>query len=417
MEVKARMQVKKLAILLAAASLATALLTGCPWDKDDAASSDLPGGSSGSTSQGGDTGNTGGGTTPTEPKFDIPPTEGGTVDCVVTKNINGTYSVTFTITPKAGYIVDDTVMVGNTAYSLSELGVTPDANGAYTYTDNNVPAGTSVTVTVTFKDQGYTITDNGYEVRNADGLLAWNAAAQNDLSLNCTLTADIDLSDETWTPIGDSYSNAYTGTFDGQGHTISGLTIKTPNKDNVGLFGCIGKNGEKNGTVQNLNLEITSISGNDYVGGVAGKNHGTITGCVVSVGSEGNGQYARVGGVAGRNDGMITGCVVSGGSVKGSGQSARVGGVVGLNAGTVTDCYWQAGKDGSPDKGIGYDSTDQGSATPVDSWDTYEEQLKALGFVIKDGIPVPSMIANNGKDPAAAGLRIDNPVARFVLGL
>ena len=101
------MQVKKLAILLAAASLATTMLTGCPWDKDDAASSDLPGSSSGNTSQGGsgNTGNTGGTTTPTEPQFNISPTEGGTVDCVVTKKPTELIQSRLQLHPKPGTLL------------------------------------------------------------------------------------------------------------------------------------------------------------------------------------------------------------------------------------------------------------------------------------------------------------------------
>ena len=60
-----------------------------------------------------------------------------------------------------------------------------------------------------------------YTVYNADGLLAWNEAAQKDRSINCTLTADIDLTGKGWTPIGTDYYNSYTGTFDGGGHTIT----------------------------------------------------------------------------------------------------------------------------------------------------------------------------------------------------
>ncbi len=333
------MQIKRLAALSLAAIFTAGMLTGCPWEQDDAASSDLLGSSSGSTSQGGGSGDTGNTTpTPTEPQFSITTSENGRVTYTVTKNPDETYSVTFTITPNAGYIVDDTVMVGSTAYSLSELGVTPDANGTYTYTANNVSAGTNTTVTVTFKDKGYTVSPDGktYTVSSADGLLAWNAVAQNNLSLNCTLTDDINLSGKTWTPIGHSdygYGDygGYAGIFDGQGHTISGLTVNTPAADCVGLFGYVGLNG----TVENLNLEIASISGNCRVGGVAGQNDGTITGCMVSGGVSGN-DY--VGGMVGDNYGTITGCMVSGGSVTAINEDAFAGGVAGDNTGAITGC-------------------------------------------------------------------------------
>ena len=107
------------------------------------------------------------------------------------------------------------------------------------------------------EDLGY-IYDNTtktYTVYNADGLLAWNEAAQSDLSINCTLTADIDLTDETWTPIGSGFGpdNGYQGTFDGQGHSITGLTITTNTTDgeHAALFDGIGSDG----TVKNLQVE------------------------------------------------------------------------------------------------------------------------------------------------------------------
>ena len=74
-----------------------------------------------------------------------------------------------------------------------------------------------------------------YTVYNADGLLAWNEAAQKDRSINCTLTADIDLTGKVWTPIGTGYDNSYNGTFDGGGHTITGLTFTT-NDEYAGLL-------------------------------------------------------------------------------------------------------------------------------------------------------------------------------------
>lgn len=92
-------------------------------------------------------------------------------------------------------------------------------------------------------DKGYNLSADGktYEVYNANGLLEWNEAARNDLSINCTLIADIDLTGKEWTPIGSNINyvyTGYTGTFDGQGHTISGLTINQA-RFAVGLIGCI----------------------------------------------------------------------------------------------------------------------------------------------------------------------------------
>ena len=172
-----------------------------------------------------------------------------------------------------------------------------------------------------------------YTVYNADGLLAWNEAAQKDRSINCTLTADIDLTGKDWTPIGTSFDNSYTGTFDGGGHTITGLTITTKDQF-VGLFGSIGNAG----TVKNVMMEgvqITKNHSSGFAGGVAGYSDGTIENCSVSGSVSGT---VYVGGVVGAQwEGSITGCSSSA-TVKGM---VHVGGVVGQTNGgaTLTACY------------------------------------------------------------------------------
>lgn len=147
--------------------------------------------------------------------------------------------------------------------------------------------------------KGYSYDNNTYTVYTADGLKAWAEAAQSDFSLNCILTADITLptvaeGESNWTPIGthDHYYNRYTGTFDGGGHTITGLTINQSGTDHVGLFGCIGGRG----TVKNLTLENVNIIGHNNVGGVAGYNDmgATITACYWS-NYDGNGIGANYG--------------------------------------------------------------------------------------------------------------------------
>ena len=184
------------------------------------------------------------------------------------------------------------------------------------------------------EDLGYSIQNDGsYMVYNAKGLLAWNEAAQKDESINCTLTADIDLTGKNWTPIGTSFRNKYTGTFDGGGHTIKGLTVTT-NDQFVGLFGSIGYAG----TVKNVMMEDVQITSNrslDFAGGVAGYSDGTIENCSVSGSVSGT---VYVGGVVGAQwEGSITGCSSSA-TVKGM---VHVGGVVGQTNGgaTLTACY------------------------------------------------------------------------------
>ena len=188
----------------------------------------------------------------------------------------------------------------------------------------------------TAEDLGYIYDSNTntYTVYNADGLLAWNEAAQKDRSINCTLTADIDLTGKDWTPIGTNFYNSYTGTFDGGGHTIKGLTVTT-NDQYVGLFGRLGKAG----TVKNVVMEGVQITSNHslgYAGGVAGFSWGgTIENCSVSGSVSGT---VYVGGVVGAQiDGSITGCSSSA-TVKGM---VDVGGVAGQTNGgaTLTACY------------------------------------------------------------------------------
>ena len=173
-----------------------------------------------------------------------------------------------------------------------------------------------------------------YTVYNADGLLAWNEAAQKDRSINCTLTADIDLTGKDWSPIGTNFYNSYTGTFDGGGHTIMGLTVTT-NDQYVGLFGRLGKAG----TVKNVVMDGIQITCNHrlgYAGGVAGFSWGgTIENCSVSGSVSGT---ICAGGVVGIQwEASITGCSSSA-TVKGM---VQVGGVAGeTNSGaTIAACY------------------------------------------------------------------------------
>ena len=199
------------------------------------------------------------------------------------------------------------------------------AGGEYTYTVSLAAA----------KDLGYTIeSDGSYTVYNADGLLNVAELVNGGKTyINITLTADIDLTGKDWTPIGTDYNNSYTGTFDGGGHTIKGLTVTT-NDRYAGLFGDLGEAG----TVKNVVMEgvqITNNHGSGYAGGVVGNSWGTIENCSVSGSVSGT---MRVGGVVGNQwYGSITGCSSSA-TVKGM---VDVGGVAGdTNAGaTLTACY------------------------------------------------------------------------------
>ena len=194
------------------------------------------------------------------------------------------------------------------------------AGGEYTYTVSLVAA------------KGYTIEDDGsYTVTSADGLM--NVAELvngGKTDINITLDKNIDLTGKDWTPIGTSAHNSYKGTFDGGGHTITGLTFTT-NDENAGLFGHLNRAG----TVKNVVMEGIQITSNQInggsIGGVVGFSWGTIENCSVSGSVSGT---VYVGGVVGAQwGGSITGCSSSA-TVKGM---VDVGGVAGqVNGTTIT---------------------------------------------------------------------------------
>ena len=197
------------------------------------------------------------------------------------------------------------------------------AGGEYTYTVSLAAA----------KDLGYTIESNGsYTVYNADGLL--NVAELvngGKTDINITLDKNIDLTGKGWSPIGTSFDNSYKGTFDGGGHTITGLAVTT-NDQFVGLFGYLNRAG----TVKNVVMEGIQITSNHMfgcTGGVVGYSWGTIENCSVSGSVSGT---DCVGGVVGsQKAGSIIGCCTSA-TVKGT---HYVGGVAGEKWGTMTACY------------------------------------------------------------------------------
>jgi hypothetical protein len=197
------------------------------------------------------------------------------------------------------------------------------AGGEYTYTVSLAAA----------KDLGYTIeSDGSYTVTSADGLM--NVAELvngGKTDINITLDKNIDLTGKGWTPIGTNYDNSYTGTFDGGGHTIKGLTVTT-NDQFVGLFGYLNRAG----TVKNVVMEGIQITSNHMfgcTGGVVGYSWGTIENCSVSGSVSGT---DCVGGVVGsQKAGSIIGCSSSA-TVKGT---HYVGGVAGEKWGTMIACY------------------------------------------------------------------------------
>ena len=200
------------------------------------------------------------------------------------------------------------------------------AGGEYTYTVSLTAA----------KDPGYTIEGNGsYTVTSADGLMhVADLVNGGKTDINITLDKNIDLTGKDWTPIGTDYDNSYKGTFDGGGHTITGLTFTT-NDEYAGLFGWLNRAG----TVKNVVMEGVQITSNQIyggsIGGVVGYGWGTIENCSVSGSVSGT---VYVGGVVGAQiGGSITGCSSSA-TVKGT---VDVGGVAGQtnSSATLTACY------------------------------------------------------------------------------
>lgn len=172
-----------------------------------------------------------------------------------------------------------------------------EANEAYSYDSN--------TKTIT--------------IYSGEGLkVAADVVNSGDTDLNITLDNDIDLTGIEWTPIG-TESRPYTGTFDGNNKTIRGLEINQSGTDNVGLIGYLGSEGK----VQNVVLANISVSGANYVGGIAGQTDGTVENCSVNGTVTGQNQ---TGGIVGRNFSTIYGCSAEG-TVTGN---INVGGISGL---------------------------------------------------------------------------------------
>lgn len=303
------------------------------------------------------------------------------------------------------------------------------AGGEYTYTVSLAAA----------KDLGYTIESNGsYTVTSADGLMNIAKLVNGGKTdINITLDTDIDLTGKNWTPIGTSFDNSYTGTFDGGGHTITGLTITTKDQF-VGLFGYLNRAGTvKNvvmegiqitsnhmfgntggvagfswGTIENCSVS-GSVSGTKCVGGVVGaQKAGSITGCSSSATVKGT---VDVGGVAGEKWGSMTACYATGnvtleidspknlsggglvgfnggsgvlacyatGNVTSTGSSTgyvHIGGFLGNNYTTVTACYWK----NNHEQGIGYNKRDT-KATKVDGTDvTWQKAVDAMNRALQN---------------------------------
>ena len=257
-------------------------------------------------------------------------TEGDNPDIIVPYD-KGSNTYTAIVAPQsvaAGTVFITSTFTNGKAFVYKMKNATDwQAGGEYTYTVSLAAA------------KGYIIEDDGsYTVTSADGLMNIAELVNGGKTdINITLDKNIDLTGKGWTPIGTDYDNSYTGTFDGGGHTITGLTVTT-NDEYAGLFGYLGNFNNGAATVKNVvmdGIQITCNHRSGYAGGVAGYSWGTIENCSVS-GSVSGTMY--VGGVVGvQRDGSITGCSSSA-TVKGT---IKVGGVAGqtIFGATLTACY------------------------------------------------------------------------------
>ena len=207
------------------------------------------------------------------------------------------------------------------------------ADAAKTIKVDLVSAGTAWDGTTTKEP---TLTNGVYQISSAAELAWFAEKTSKDAGVSAILTANINLNNQTWTSIG-SYSTPYTGTFDGNRKTISGL------KGTQGLFDTVGASG----TIKNLNL-VVDISGNGKVGGVCGTLNGRIENTIVSGKIANATSYGATGGIAGTipkgtaTSGRITGCINQAeiqSTYAGYAGTLNIGGIVGYSYGTVENCY------------------------------------------------------------------------------
>ena len=259
---------------------------------------------------------------------------------------------------------------GGTYYFRPHSDVVLAAGSRYTYTVNVNATGLTLegctiggwtdggSESGTAEDLGYFIQDDGsYTVYTANGLKEWAEAVQTDPTINCTLTADINLTGKEWTPVGSGFSSntGYQGTFDGQGHSITGLSITTNSTDggNAVLFDGIGSNG----TVKNLQVEVNYNVQQGVASGIVNVNYGTITAC--SVTGDIAARTSDIGGIASINNGSIIGCWFDGNLT----TNYVEGGIAAYNYGTITACFYG----GNAGQGVYSNQGETAETTKVDN--------------------------------------------------
>ena len=265
--------------------------------------------------------------------------DNGNPTAIKTYNASGnTYeALTAPQTVAAGKPFVKVKLGGGTFYFRPQNNVVLEAGNRYTYTVKVNATGLTLegctigdwvdggSESGEAEDLGYSIQDDGsYMVYNADGLLAWNEAAQKDESINCTLTADIDLTGKKWTRIG--IWPGYSGIFNGQGHRITGLNISAETAE---LFGRLNKRG----VIKNLQLiDVNLYDSSGHAAGIVEQNEGKIIACSVTGKIS---AYGRTCGIAYSNYGDITACWFNG-----TLKENESGAIVHYNYAFVTSCYW-----------------------------------------------------------------------------
>ena len=304
------------------------------------------------------------------------------------------------LVPQAAKAFGVSFTYGGDTYLWESTSYTFEGGNAYTLAltfDGKVSAG-EVTVngwgepkddlgegTATETDYTYDASTNTYTVYTAEGLLAWAKAVSNNGYINCTLAADINMTDRKWESI------TYYGTFDGNGHTITGLddclmegnlgTVRNlilagptiSSSEIAGAVACVNSN-----VIENCHVVGGKISGDTQCGGIAGNNSPTGSILACSSSAEVRGSRIGTGGIAAHNNlGRVLACYATG-SVTGSNFN---GAIVGQNFGITTACYWS----GDAAQGVGSGSADgttkvEGSVTWETAMNTMNTALSGTGY-------------------------------------
>ena len=263
---------------------------------------------------------------------------------------------------------DDNNHIKNVACKDCPIGYVTKETESHSIGENGFCACNNVYQPAKLTTDKYDMDGNGsedevYEISNA-GQLYWFAGLVNgtldgveqNTSANAILMKDITVNENlldslqydaegnvsngsdfiTWTPIADcmeDHITLYSGTFDGNNKTVSGLYFND-NSTRIGLFG----SSEADGNIKNVGVVDSYFKGNDFVGGVCGRNDGTITNCYNAGNLTAIDPSAAIGGICGYNGGTIANCYNTG-TVTATGSIASVGGVCGCSIAPISNCY------------------------------------------------------------------------------